>query len=216
MSLLAGLAAVIQVAGSHHDAAAQHAGWTSHTAMREVTDIAVSNGVIWTATRGGLFSYETDTGVIQRYTTVEGLSGIHPGALAVDPARNSVWLGYGNGIIDRLNIETGAVRTFHDIARATQFASRSINNLQVVSDTLLVATSFGLVVFDVEKAEVRDSYNRFGGMAPGTAVRDVLVADVPAGGRGFWLATDDGVAVVRAASHKFPPMDNHKEFAGSF
>lgn len=174
-------------------AAGQGSDWRAHTPMRQVTAIDVADGSVWIATLGGVFSYSTSTGEIQRYTTVQGLHGIDARALAVDDTGASVWIGYGDGVLDRLEMDTGEVASYLDIARADQYQSRGIVHLESMGDSLLALTDFGVVVFDVPSAEVRDAYTRIGTWPPAIPVQDVLIVSTDTE-REIWLASSRGVA----------------------
>ena len=188
---------LILCAGSeqaHAQADVQESRWISHTSMRQVIGVGSSADAIWAATTGGVFRYAVESGEMSAYTASDGLHNVQTGAIAYDPARNAVWIGYRSGVLDRLDPETGTIRTFRDIERAERFTAREIHSLVVRGDSLFVATSFGLVVFDPVRNEVRDTYSRLGSIPPGTAVYDVTIAPGPGGDASFWLATNDGVA----------------------
>ena len=176
------------------EAAAQLGQWQAHTSMRQATALAHAGEKVWVATGGGVFAYAPETGAFERYTVVEGLHGVDARAIAYDERRDAIWIGYDDGALDKLDVQTGAVRTFLAIERAERFATRTINRLVMHGDSLLVATAFGLVVFDPVRLEVRDTYSRLGTFTPATPVRDVIVAPGPEGTSAFWLATDHGVA----------------------
>src|SRR5690554_276411 len=128
---------------------AQPAGrWQAHTSMRQVTDLALAPASVWMATGGGVFRYSPEDGSLQRFTAVEGLHQVGVRALAWDARRQTLWIGYGDGVIDRLDPASGTIRAFFDIARAERFPDRQIFRLRMQGDTLLVATAFGVVVFD--------------------------------------------------------------------
>ncbi len=167
--------------------------WTAYTSMREVNALTTSPEAIWAATEGGVFSFAPATGVFQQYTAVSGLNNVGTQAITYDTRRGAVWIGYSDGALDRLELETGTIRTFFDIARNERFPDKTINRLVVHGDSLLIATDFGLVVFDPIRGEVRDTYTQFGALPSPTPVRDVIVAPVPEGGDGFWLAATGGV-----------------------
>ena len=169
--------------------------WTAHTSFREVTGLSTADGgVIWVASTGGVFSYDPGNGEINRYTAAEGLYDINVQALAWDTKRQVLWVGYVNGIFDRLDVSTGDVSSFFDIYRSERFPTKTINAMEVLGDSLLIATGFGLVVFDPVDNEVRDTYSRLGTFTAATAVNDVAVNTIPSGERGLWLGTDAGVA----------------------
>jgi len=175
---------------------AQPGTWRAYPSLQAIRDMDTSADAVWAATSGGVFSYQVATGEINKFTPVEGLFGVDIRALAYDERRNAVWIGYGEGVLDRIDIESGTVDTFFDIARADQFIDRTINRLRIFGDSLYVATAFGVVVFDVVRSEVRDTYSRFGVLDPAISVGDVLVAPLPDGTSGLWIGTQGGV--VRA------------------
>jgi len=134
-------------------------GWVAHTSFGEATDLVVAGDEIWVATTGGVYSVNPSVGDISRLTVVDGLSNVGASALDEDPDRGFVWVGYDDGLLDRIDRTSGTIRTFRDITRADQYPSRGINRLRVVGDSLFIATQFGVVVFDPERNEVRDSFD---------------------------------------------------------
>lgn len=174
-------------------ARAQDGTWTAYTSMQEVREVDAGPARVWAATSGGVFGYDVVTGEIERYTVVEGLHSVDTRTLAVDDARAVVWVGYADGVLDRLDPASGAVVRYRDIERARQFASRGINRILVEGDSLLIATEFGVVVFDAVRGEVRDAYTRFGSFAAAIPAYDVLRTTLD-GMAGLWVATAEGVA----------------------
>lgn len=168
--------------------------WTAHTSGRKVRALAVAEDIVWAATAGGVFSYEVSSGEIVRYTVTEGMHDVQTGAIAYDARRRVVWTGYVDGVLDALDVESGAVTTYFDIQRSQRFPSPEIHRLALLGDSLLVATSFGLVIFDTERLEVRDTYSQLGGLPAGTAVKDLEIAPLADGRPGIWLAAEGGVA----------------------
>ncbi|MEZ4699571.1 MAG: two-component regulator propeller domain-containing protein [Rhodothermales bacterium] len=173
---------------------AQIGEWEAHTSFRQVVDLSASNNAIWVATSGGVFSYAPASQELRRFTPAEGLHSVLTRAILYSEGCACVWIGYQDGVLDRLDVETGVVRSFRDIERAGQFASRTIRRLHEQGDSLLVATDFGLVVFDPLKGEVRDTYNQLGSFTPGVPVYDVAVGALEGQAPAFWLATREGVA----------------------
>ncbi|MEM1054022.1 MAG: two-component regulator propeller domain-containing protein [Bacteroidota bacterium] len=170
--------------------------WTAFPAFNDVRAVAASETEVWAATPAGVFSYDPSDGAFTRYTTVDGLQGGTIGALSVD-LDGRVWIGYGDGVLNRIDPDTGEIRTFLDIARADQFASRGVNRIRPLAGRLLIATDFGLVVFDTEREEVRQTAARLGPLPAATPVNDALVAPAPGNGPdALWLATEEGI--VRA------------------
>ncbi len=170
--------------------------WTAHTSFRSARAVAAGSEGVWVASDGGVFGYDLASGEITRLTIVEGLSSVRGQSIAVDDSRGQVWVGYADGVLDRIDIETGEVRAFRDIARADQFPSRGIQRIVVAEDVLYVATSFGIVVFSPDRGEVEDSFTRLGPVPPAIEVNDVLIAPGAGGEDRLWAAVSEGVVSV--------------------
>ena len=206
------VAAFLAVAGP---AAAQDHRWQAHTSFRQVTDVVSHGEAVWAATTGGVFRYETGTGVFSTYSPSDGLHGVAVQTVAVDPRNNVIWIGYQDGVLDRLDPETGVVKAYFDIARAEQFSSRQINKVVVHGDSVFAATSFGVVVFDPVRNEVRDTYSKLGSLAAGTEVFDLTFAPGQDGEPAIWLATNAGVAYASLQSFNLSdPAEWTVEVAG--
>lgn len=177
-----------------HPASGQSSDWTAHTSFRHVQAVESKSGQIWVATRGGIFNYIEETGELRQMTAVDGLHSVEVRALAIDDRRGVVWVGYTDGVLDRITVETDEVTTFRDIERAQQFSSRGIKRIIVRGDSIFVATEFGIVVFDPVQSEVRDSYTRLGDITAATPVFDITFGPDESGQMLIWAATMDGVA----------------------
>lgn len=175
-------------------ATAQPNRWQAFPALNNVQAIAASEDALWVGTDGGVYRYAPDSGEIERYTSIEGLAGADVRAIAYDAARRAVWIGYADGVLDRLDAESGEVASFRDIARADRFNARGVNRIEVAGGVLRVSTDFGLVLFDPAQGEVQDTYERFGTLPLGTATYDVIEAPLPDGRDGLWVGTREGIA----------------------
>ncbi len=188
------LLSLVLACGLASPSSAQDSRWQAFPSLRNVQALAASSEALWAGTDGGVYRYAPATGEIEQFTPVDGLSGVDAEAVAFDAARGAVWVGYPNGALDRVDVASGAVRSFFEIAQADRFNSRGINRIDVVADSLLIATEFGVVVFDVARNEVSDTYERFGTLAGGTPVGDVQIAPLPDGQPGLWVGTRGGIA----------------------
>lgn len=199
LSRVALVACLLLVAGP---ALAQGAaGWRAFPAWNEVTALASSGDAVWAGTTAGVFAYTPATGEVRRYTPVDGLRGGPLLSMAFDRARGALWVGYGDGGLDRLDAATGGVTRIEDIARASQFSSRGIRRIRVVGDSLYLSTDFGVVVFDAVNVQVRNTYSRLGALNPATPVNDALPAPLPDGRPGVWVATTAGIVAAPAGGN---------------
>lgn len=152
--------------------------WQAHTSFRQARLLVEgANQDLWVGTDGGIFRYNIQSKEVQRFTSIEGLHQINPTAMAFDASKNVLWLGYSDGVLDRITLQGNTVSTYRDIARANQFLQKGINRFSLKGDSLLVATQFGVVIFDTQKNEVRDSYTQLGTLSSGSEVLDVKIID---------------------------------------
>lgn len=172
------------------------AGWQAYPAYNEVTALTASAEGLWAASDAGVYFYDVDTGELVTVTAAGDLRGGPIGALAADDARGAIWIGYEDGLLERLTPETREVRAFYDIRRADQYPARGIRRIVVSGDRLYLATDFGVVVFDAEAERVLNAYPRFADLEGGTGANDVLEAPLPDGTPGLWVATDGGLVTA--------------------
>ena len=177
--------------------AAAQPGWRAYPSYNEVYALADSPDGIWAASDGGVFFYGVPSGELEAVTSVEGLQGGRVGAMVFDDERGDLWIGYQDGVLERLDADTRQPQAFFEISRADQYASRGIRRLVIEGGTLYAATDFGLVAFDLETATVRAAYARIGDLAAGTPINDVTEASLPQGGAGLWVASAGGVHYAR-------------------
>lgn len=178
----------------------QDGRWQAHPSYRQAGDIAVSGEALWVTTSGGIYRYEPSSGETVGYSVSEGLHGTDVRAAAFDSANEALWIGYSDGVIDRVDSERGIVRSFYDIQRNDRYPTRGINRLVAQGDSLYIATDFGIVVFDVQpgKLEVRDTYAQLGTSATsGLPIHDI-VRFRSQGDDYLAAATADGVSFARA------------------
>ena len=183
----------------------QFQDWRTHTSFRPVVDLTASSDAIWAATEGGVYRYGVPSGEISRFTTTEGLTGLDITAITYDAVNDAVWVGYSDGVLDRIDVASNTIRSFLDIPRATQFPDREISKLITTGDTLVVATGFGIVLFDPNRGEVIETYSRFGGTISVGFVTDIAITTIPDGVRRLWAtitnteASDDTPKAIVSA-----------------
>ncbi|MBP3193463.1 two-component regulator propeller domain-containing protein [Natronogracilivirga saccharolytica] len=186
--LLAGLLAAILF--SEISSAQPIGTWQAYTSRSTVLEVTQDqSGAIWAFSEGGLFSVENGE-ISGAITTIDGMYRINPTTMFYDRETELLWLGYSDGMFESYDPETGRFRQFSDIARATRFSPRGVNQFVMMGDEVLVATDFGMVLFEPEREVTIDTYSNLGDFPSGSRVNSVAVMD----GRIF-AATPEGVAV---------------------
>ena len=131
------------------------------------------------------------SGEVQRFGKADGLSRAEIAAVALAPQWGKAIVGYEEGTFDLVGLDAdgtlGGVVSVRDLAEADLPGNKRPNQLMVSGKSLLVCTDIGVVEYDLEALEVRDTWKlELNGQQ--LAVR----AAVLSAGR-WWLATSDGL-----------------------
>jgi len=166
--------------------------WAAHTSMRTVVGgVEVADGEVWTLTTGGIAIYK-DGQFDQMLTTINGLSRLDGTSITYDKNKNKVYIGYINGLLDVIDVNSLSTQSLTDIERSVSFNSKAINDLVVLNKSLFVATDFGIVEYNTENMFVKDSYTKLGGLNRGSRVLDLFVSSTQ-----MIAGTEQGVAVTQ-------------------
>lgn len=148
-------------------------GWVAHANFSGSQSMVTIGTDVWVGTTGGLY-HRAGSGEYERYDLSLHQNDVR--ALAYDPRQEALWLGFADGVLTRMSLETGEMASFFDIRRARQFPTRSITSLRWYDGTIIAATAFGIVVVDAQRGDVIASYTRMADLPPATAVIDVTIA----------------------------------------
>ncbi|GAB4402290.1 MAG: two-component regulator propeller domain-containing protein [Bacteroidia bacterium] len=122
--------------------------WRSYLNHSLTVGTVEKDGIVYTITTGGMFSYEAATGEVRTYSTVDGLSGINPSSIYYAHLTGRIYIGYNDGQIDYFTDPAAGIFSYTDIRRNTFFTDKRINAFAADDSRLYVATNFGLVIYD--------------------------------------------------------------------
>ena len=118
--------------------------------------IAIDNDKIYCITDGGIFYYNKEDNSINRLSKINGLSDIQAILAAYDEQTKTLLIAYSNTNIDLLI--NNHIINISDIKRKSITGIKSINNIIFNKGMAYLSCSFGLVVIDINKGEVKDTY----------------------------------------------------------
>ena len=131
--------------------------WRVHLPYYNCISVAPLGSKIFAATPTGIFYYDTQDNSIERVSKINGLSDLDINILAADPDRKQLLVGYKNGNIDIIS-EDGKTQNISDIKRKNITGDKTINNVLVVDRIAYISTGFGIVLIDLFKKEIKDTY----------------------------------------------------------
>lgn len=160
--------------------------WRTHLPFQKVTAVEPVGTKIYAATDFELFYYDTEDNSINILNRINGLSDIGISTMRYNESQRKLLVAYTNANIDLINAD-GSIKNMSDIKGKNIGGNKSINNIFFDADLAYLACGFGIVVLDLKKEEVKDTYY-IGNQGSMVNVTDVAFYD----GR-IYASTDNGV-----------------------
>lgn len=130
--------------------------WRDHLPYNKCIAVTEGNNNIYCATPYSVFYYDKEDNSIHRLTKVTGLSDIGVSAINYNKDLNALVIAYSNTNIDI--IQDGRIINVSDIKRKQILGNKTINNIEFIGKDAFLSCGFGIVVLDIEKNEIKDTY----------------------------------------------------------
>jgi hypothetical protein len=105
---------------------------------------------------GSLLSYSPEDQSIQTYSLLDGLHDINIKHLKYSPEAHALFIAYENSNID-IFMGKNDVYNLADI-KNKNISNKIINNVEIIGEYAYLATGFGIVVVDLKRKEIKDTY----------------------------------------------------------
>lgn len=128
--------------------------WRIHFSSFETINITESEDHILMACKNGIIDYGINSKEINTITTTNGLSDL--GISAIASKDGIVIIGYSNGNIDVY--QNNEIVNIPWLKRALLSGSKKINNIFFNDNLAYLSTSLGILVLNIEKLEILDTY----------------------------------------------------------
>ena len=130
--------------------------WRTHLPYNAVSSIDVGGNEIYCGTKGGIFIQDQISGEIKKWSTIDGLAEINVAKLAYNTATSQLMVAYENSNIDLLSGE----KIYHlpEIFDKSGLGNKKINAITFNNELAYLSCGFGIVVYDLLKREVKDTY----------------------------------------------------------
>ena len=128
--------------------------WRDHLSYKYAYDVCEVGNSMYISTDRALFEYNTTDNSIERLSTLNRLSDM--GVSSIEGDKNTLIVAYDNGNIDLTRGNTTV--NLPDIKRASLIANKRINHINVDNSLAYLSCGFGIVVVDIEREEVKDTY----------------------------------------------------------
>lgn len=128
--------------------------WRVHYSLSSSVGITKSAKKIYMAAANGIVVYDGEDNSVNSITHTNGLSDI--GISCIGSNDNIVIVGYNNGNIDV--IEGNETTNVPWLKKAQLSGLKVINNFFFDNNIIYISTSIGVLVYDIEKKEIKDTY----------------------------------------------------------
>ncbi len=159
--------------------------WRDHLPYSNIIKVAKLDKVCFAASPFALFSVDELDETIERYTTVTGLSDFTIQTIGVNSKNKTLIIGYQNGNIDL--IQGGRISNINAILKSNITGDKTIYNIHSEGNLSYLACGFGIVVLDISKNEVKDTY------IIGSSGSQLTVYDIAINGDDIIAATQNGL-----------------------
>lgn len=131
--------------------------WKDHLSLNAAFSVARMGTTIYGANYTGLYALDEVEKAPSSYTKINGLSDVGIKLLRANPYNNKLVIVYQNANIDVMDLE-GRILNYPDIKLKTFNGKKTVNEITFHKQFAYMACGFGIVVFDTEKLEIRDTY----------------------------------------------------------
>ena len=130
--------------------------WKDYLSYNSASYICEEDEKIYCVASGGLYYVNKEDMTINRMSKITGLSDVGVKQIAYSKSLDVTVLTYENCNIDL--IKNNQIVNISDIKRKEIAGFKTINNITIDSGTAYLSSSFGLVLVDLEKEEIKDTY----------------------------------------------------------
>ena len=159
--------------------------WQDHLSYKSGVSVAEGSGKVYCATKSGIFMFNNGDNSMERLSKINGLSDVQAVVLNCNHYNNKVLIAYANANIDIINGTT--ITNLPDIKNKNIVGNKAINNIYFINQFAYLACGFGIVVVDMNRMEIHDTYY----IGPGGNA--INVRDITSDANYFYAATDGGV-----------------------
>ena len=130
--------------------------WTTHLAYADIEDIQLSSAHVYALSEGSLCAIDRSDESLTYYSKLNGLNGSVINHIAYDVHTQTLIIAYEDGMIDLLD-DNGNIRSVADIY-LKQINAKQVQDIAFRDGKAYMAMPFGIVVMNIRKQEITDTY----------------------------------------------------------
>ena len=137
-----------------------YSGWETYFSYNSITSIAEGVNEIYFASYNSIFSYNIFNSQIEKFDTLNELSGDEISAFYHSENNNLIAIGYSSGFLQIINLNSNSIINIYDILNKPTIPAdrKKINHFYQNGERLLISTGYGISVYDINAFEFGDTY----------------------------------------------------------
>jgi len=159
--------------------------WSDHLIYNTAKSVAVGTEEVYASTGSSIIVYNKEFAELKKMSRINGLTETGISTIAWSEENNALIIGYTSTNVDLL--ENKIIYNIPDISRKYIPGKKEINRIRTNGKFAYLACSFGIVVVDIIKKEIYDTWK------PGTGSENAEVWDIAFGSGKIYAATGMGI-----------------------
>ncbi len=131
--------------------------WKDHLGISSCNSVARLNRTIYASNKNGVIRFDEQKKEIETLNKSNGLNDVGVRLLRVNPNNNKLLIIYNNCNIDVIDA-AGTITNYPYFKNKTIAGRKYVNEVTFLKNVAYLACGFGIVVFDMDKLEIRDTY----------------------------------------------------------
>jgi len=172
--------------------------WRTHVPYKNASTVTDAGDKIFVSANVFFFSYDKETGELQRYDKITGLSDVGVRLVDYNVFDSTLLVVYENANIDLIKQNT--ITNLSDIKRKQILGDKTVYSVCFRGHLAYLSCGFGIVVLDLKKVEVKDTY------IIGSNGAEKKVFSFTADDLNFYAATEEGLKI---AGQDVPNLANY-------
>jgi TSS9, PorZ, N-terminal beta-propeller domain/Two component regulator propeller len=159
--------------------------WSDHLVYNTANCLSIGIKHVYASTGSSIIAYNKEFAELKKMSRITGLTETGISTISFSKENNALIVGYKSTNIDLLIDNT--IYNLPDISRKYIPGKKEINRILTQDKYAYLACSFGIVVIDISKKEIYDTWK------PGTGTDNTEVWDIAFGNGKIYAATGKGV-----------------------
>jgi hypothetical protein len=168
-------------------------GWRVHASFATNNCMDEVEGKMYVGNKSAIFTLDKSDRTVNVISRVNGLSDVSVKYICYHKPSKTIIVGYDNMNIDL--IQNDVVYNLPDMKNKVIIGEKLLNNISIHDNLAYLSCSFGIVVVDVPRKRLVDSYVNLGANGANLSINDVDVYD-----GSIYASTDEGIYRASASS----------------